>query len=519
MADSPAAVAFQERPAALGDSARTTPNSFGNARRNRRNQYRGNLALILDNSALDAKPFSLTGQDTPKSAYNHLRTTGALGGPLKIPKLLSGENTTFFINYQLTRNRNANISTALVPTSDELKGVFPGGLTIPASEFSPQAQALLGFYQPLLATPNLTSGSRYNYQTSLVGIGNVSNVNTRVSHTINPKNQITGNFSWQDSYTTIPSLFNFVDTASGTGINTGLQWTYHFSTNLISNLNYHFSRSAGQTTPYFSNPQNVPQGALIPGSDQNPLFAGAPTLVFSNGITGVSDSTYSVNHNNTYQAGENLIWVHGKHNFTFGGDFHRLDFNDLSQQNPRGTFVFTGAFTGNAFADFLLGYPASSSLAWGNADKYFRETWLDGFVNDDWRMTSSLSLNFGVRWDFQGPVSELYNRLVNLNIGPDFTSASPVCGTAAPGCTQAGQAGYPDSLVRPELSRVPAAHWRRLASVRADAPRWFAPDTEFTTTLRSISRSRPRCRSRLRCRTASLSRTLCAHTPARRFTR
>ena len=104
--------------AGAGGNGRT---SFGNARRRRR-QFNGNLAVILDNSALDAKPYSLTGQETPKAAYNHFRTTGAFGGPLKIPKLLSGDNTFFFINYQLTRNRNASIATGLVPTAAERDG-------------------------------------------------------------------------------------------------------------------------------------------------------------------------------------------------------------------------------------------------------------------------------------------------------------------------------------------------------------------------------------------------------------
>ena len=66
---------------------------------------------MLDNSALDAKPYSLTGQDSPKLAYAHFRTNGSFGGPLKIPKMLSGDNTFFFINYQLTRNRNASVAT------------------------------------------------------------------------------------------------------------------------------------------------------------------------------------------------------------------------------------------------------------------------------------------------------------------------------------------------------------------------------------------------------------------------
>lgn len=408
--------------------------SFGNARRNRRRQFNGNLAFILDNSALDAKPFSLTGQETPKSAYNHFRTTGAFGGPLKIPKLISGENTFFFINYQLTRNRNASVATGLVPTTDQRNAV-PGSF---------QAELL-----SLYPAPNFPGSSRYNYQTPLVGIGNQSNMNARVSQTINSKNQISGNFSWQHGDTTNPNLFSFVDSTTLTGINTGLVWTHHFTTTLISNLRYSFSRSAGQTIPYFATPQHANPSVEAPGSDQAPLFSGPPALIFSNGITGLSDANFSLNHNTTNQAGENLIWVHGDHNVTFGFDFRRLDFNQLSQQNPRGSFVFTGQYTGNAFSDFLLGYPATSSVAYGNADKYFRTSWLDGFVNDDWHMKSNLTLNLGLRWDFQAPVNELYNRLVNLSIGPDFTTATPVCATTHADCTLASQAAYPNSLVRP----------------------------------------------------------------------
>jgi hypothetical protein len=430
-----------------GGFGRNGPNSFGNARRNRRRQYTGNLALILDNSALDARPFSLTGQDTPKADYNHFRSTGALGGPLKIPKLLSGEKTFFFFNYQLTRNHNASVATGLVPTAAQRDGEISGlsGLAI-----RPQAQALLNLY-PL---PNFSGSSRYNYQIPIVGIGNQSNVNTRVSQTISTKDQVSGNFSWQHGDTTNPNLFGFVDSTTITGINAGLQWTHHFSATLISNARYNFSRSASQTIPYFANTQNISQIAGIQGNDQAPSFWGPPSLSFSSGISSLSDANFSLNHNSTNGVGESLIWVHGKHNVTVGGDFRRLDFNQLSQQNPRGSFVFTGAFTGNDFADFLAGYPATSSIAYGNADKYFRASWVDGFVNDDWRMTNSFSLNFGLRWDFQAPVTELYNRLVNLNIGSNFASASPVCATAASGCTPASQAGYPDSLVRPNYHEL-----------------------------------------------------------------
>ena len=450
-------------------------NAFGNGRRNRRAQYNGNLALILDNSALDAKPFSLTGQETPKAAYARFRSTGTFGGPLKIPHLIDGQKTFFTINYQLTRSRNGSVDTGLVPTAAERSGDFSGAINpltgapvvlpftnnlIPASQISPQAQALLNLY-PL---PNFTGSNRYNYQIPVTGIGNQSNVSTRITRTINSKNQVNGNFAFQKSDTTNPNLFDFVDSTSTTGYNTGVQWSYHFTTRLISNLNYRFSRSATQSTPFFAN-ESEPEVAAaraaltspvtgIAGNDQAAQFWGPPTLNFASGYSGLADGNFTLNHNTTNQIGESMLWVRNKHNLTFGADFRRLDFNQLSQQNPRGSLTFTGSMTGFDFADFLLGYPTTSSIAYGNADKYFRESWVDTFVTDDWRINSKLSLNIGLRWDFQGPVTELYNRLVNLSVAPGFTSVAPVCGVAAAGCTAASQAGYPNALVRPNYHEI-----------------------------------------------------------------
>jgi len=466
--------------------------SFGNGRRNPRSHYNANIALILNNSALDARPFSLTGQDTPKAAFAQFRSTGMLGGPLKIPHAISGQHTFFTINYQLTRGRNATTATALVPTADERAGnfsqalnaatgapvtiydplsgaPFAGGL-IPTTRLNSAALSLLNFY-PM---PNFSGDSRYNYQAPIVGISNQTNINSRISETINAKNQLSGNLAWQSSNSSTPNLFDFIDATKMTGINTGLQWNYHITTRLISNLRYSFSRSATNIVPFFANQQNVSAEAGILGNDQAPQFWGPPALAFSSGIYGLSDGSYQINHNNTNAAGDSLIWVRGTHNVTVGGDFRRLDFNQFAQQNARGSFTFTGTMTGLAgsngqvasgtgfdLADFLLGLPDASSIAYSpsGADKYFRASWADTFVTDDWHMRGNFTVNFGVRWDFQAPVTELYNRLVSLEVGPDWTTATPVCATATlPGgavsCTLADQVGLPDSLVRPDYHEL-----------------------------------------------------------------
>jgi hypothetical protein len=142
-----------------------------------------------------------------------------------------------------------------------------------------------------------------------------------------------------------------------------------------------------------------------------------------------------------------MLWNRGAHNFKFGGDFRRQQFNYLAQQDPRGTFTFTGAETGSDLADFLLGVPATSSIAFGNADKYFRESVYDAYITDDWRMSPSISLNAGVRWEYGAPITELYGRLVNLDVAPGFTAVAPVIADEANGALTGKS--YPSSLVKP----------------------------------------------------------------------
>ena len=146
-----------------------------------------------------------------------------------------------------------------------------------------------------------------------------------------------------------------------------------------------------------------------------------------------------------------------RHNFTFGGDFRKQEFNEYAQQNSRGTFTFTGAATqgsgaagtsGSDLADFLFGVPDTSALAYGNPDKYFRQPVYDAFFTDDWRILPQLTINAGMRWDYGAPMTELRGRLVNLDIASGFTAAAPVLGSSPKGPLTG--TNYPSSLVNPD---------------------------------------------------------------------
>ena len=96
--------------------------AIGNFRKGPGSGYRGDLMSVVDNSWLNARNFSLTGQETPQPNYNRIRFGASFGGPLAIPHLFRTNNGNFFVNYQGMRNRNANTSTTLMPTEAERSG-------------------------------------------------------------------------------------------------------------------------------------------------------------------------------------------------------------------------------------------------------------------------------------------------------------------------------------------------------------------------------------------------------------
>lgn len=418
------------------------PGAFGNNRNAGKSLYNGGIGILLDNSALDARPFSLTGQDTPKPSYNQLEGLLSLGGPIRIPHLLKN-GPVFLLNYQWTRNHNVSTQPALMPTAAQRSGEAEG---IPADRISPQAKALLNLY-PL---PNFNGGSGYNYQVALKGAQHQDALQTRLNKTLGLRDEFFGRFAFQSTRTDTPNVFGFLDTSDTLGFASNVNWSHRFGQQLFMNIGYQFSRLSMRTTPYFEDRQNVSGEAGISGNEQSPANWGPPTLVFSSGLASLSDAQSSFNRNRTDGVSYAMYASRNNHNLLFGGGFRRQQFNYLSQQDPRGTFTFTGQAAGSDFAGFLLGIPDTSSIAFGNADKYFRESVYNAYVTDDWRISPGLTVNAGLRWDYGSPISELYNRLVNLDIARGFTAAEPVLASAATG-PLTGQ-HYPRSLIRPDRS-------------------------------------------------------------------
>ena len=452
----------------------STNPAFGNTRSGSRALYTGGLAAIEENSALNARPYSLTGIRASKPAFNDFTGVAALQGPIRIPHLLP-RGPNFFVTYQWTRDSSSEILTGLVPTQDQQNGNLAGltnALGQPVTIYdpstgaayannqvpvSPQAAALLKLY-PL---PNIANASGYNYQAPVLTDSHQDALQSRLDKTLGRKDELYGGFAFQSTRSDSVNLFGFVDRSGTLGINSNIHWSHRLRPNFFLYGGYTFSRLRTEVTPNFERQVNVSGGAGIAGNDQDPVNWGPPSLGFSSGFTGLDDANSAFNRNRSDDFTMSALIYRGKHDVTIGGEFRKQEYNEFFQQNPRGTFTFTGAATaggaggqasGSDLADFLIGVPDASSIAYGNADKYFREPVYAAYFTDDWRVLPILTINAGVRWDYGAPMTELMGRLVNLDVANGFTAVAPIVGTDPVGPLTGTR--LPRSLMRPDRKMI-----------------------------------------------------------------
>ncbi len=452
------------------------PAAFGNNRRRPGALYNGSAGLLIGDSAWDSRPRSVTGGALSRQDYSDVHFFGTFGGPLKIPGV-EERRPTFFIGFQHASISNASSQSTLMPSMQERAGdfsqsrdafgrqiqivdpltgqPFPNN-TIPQDRLSPQAQALLRYYPE----PNVPGAGR-NYQSPVFLVSKQDSLQSRILQPIDDRNQVVGTVAWQRTLTDSTSIFGFEDASEAGVIDASLRWTRRFNQFLSMRPRYQFTQTNNETLPHFSGRTNVSGEAGILGNDQSPVNWGPPSLSFRSGIEGLRDDTYSSLRHRAHTAGAEGYWTRSRHNFTFGGELRVADIDIRSQEDPRGRFGFTGAISGYDFADFLLGLPQTASLASGNADKDFRSTSFALYLTDDLRLTPSLTVNLGVRWEYESPITEGLGRLVNLDLADDFSAAAPVLASAPRGSITGRS--YDASLLRPDRGGIQprtALAWR-----------------------------------------------------------
>jgi len=455
-------------------SARGNPAPRLSGSRRRANEIHGALSVRFDNSALNAKPFSISGQDIHQPAYAQSRFSAAVGGPLVIPRIIKDPSTFFFFNYFGTRNRNPYTAVETVPTQLERQGNFSesiqsggsvriydpltrqpfNGNVIPESRIDPIARSLLGYF-PQPNVPGLVN----NYVLQASVPRDTDDIQLRVQRNITNNDRLAYSLTFQRRDGDVSQPFGFLDTTSGDGLNTDLQWTRNISARITNNVRVAFKRNSNETTPYFANGENVALELGIQGTSSNPLNYGPPNLNFTN-FGALSDASPVLTRNQSQSLGDNVIALRGTHSFTFGIQFTRNDLNIRTDPNGRGTFNFTGlltsattnrspvAGTGFDFADFLLGLPQSSSIRYGDSSTYLRQNVWTAFAQDDWKVRPNLTLNFGLRYEYFAPFSEKYGRIANLDIASGYSAVAVV----TPGTSGPFSGGFPLGLINPDYN-------------------------------------------------------------------
>ena len=171
-----------------------------------------------------------------------------------------------------------------------------------------------------------------------------------------------------------------------------------------------------------------------------PSTEGIENVAFNDFTMGV-DTTALVQAENIYEVSDAFSRIVGKHGLKIGGEIHANQINTHPDVVFNGSFAFNGSETGLDFADFLLGVP--SSYTQGQArDFYNRNLYMAAFVQDSWKATDQLTVNYGVRWDRIRPWSEKFNQLQTLVKGEQ----SQVFPGAPQGLVFPGDPGVPNSL-------------------------------------------------------------------------
>jgi trimeric autotransporter adhesin len=439
------------------------------------NRVRFSFYDRYDNSAFDAKPYSITGNEVPKPSHYDERFGGNLGGPLKIPHIYNGSDKTyFFVNYQHEIQSSALDTYSTVPTAAERTGDFCGqGVTIfnPFSNFSgprtplgngceiptinSAAAGLLAFY-PQQNLPGTVQN--YLLQTSVPVNNDI--LNLHVIHTINSKFSLNGGYNLNSQRQN--TFGNFPDTAGhqstlSQAVSLGL--SHNWTQRLSETTQLNWSRSRAQIISDNSFTNNVAGNLGIEGVSTEPLTFGIPSINFTS-LSGLNDPSPSLIRNQTLRLSDSLRWVHAKHTITFGGEMRRIQLNSDANPQPRGKFNFTGVLTSQLtatgqpvpatpqtepfyeLADFLLGLPYSTTVQFGPSI-YLRSWDFIGYAQDDWRMTKRFTLLYGARYEAATPPVDRYNRISNL----DLNSAATQVAVVTPGGTGPFSGAFPRALV------------------------------------------------------------------------
>jgi hypothetical protein len=424
------------------------------------NTYHGNLYFLFRNEALDANQYfrKITFQNgvplgRPRDRF--FQAGGSFGGAVRIPHLYNGRDKTFFfVNYDRTIQPNSTVLTETVPTAAQRTGDLsnspqkiyqPGGTNTPqftnnkVGPIDPAAAKILA----LLPLPN-TAGvydavnNRYtgNWTSAQNLTGHIQRIVVRVDENITANDRLSFNVyrytnESPNAVTYNSELLNTTwDCSCSNAWLPSIDYTRVWTPTLVMDLNMGFFRNAVYRNPPGTG-GNVSQtiGIASLPLNQFPQISASATAQnsasnnfgFSN--IGADTNTNQVNITNTYTPFGTVTKTYGPHTFKAGASLRKNQFNSYNPATtPPGLFTFDGSITNHGasgtpntqIADFLLGKIKTTSYEQPQPPTGRRNYNIGVFAQDDWKVTPKLTLNLGIRWEYESPLTiatNIYSRI------------------------------------------------------------------------------------------------------------
>ncbi len=420
-----------------------------------------------DDSLMARNYFAPTTQ--PKPVLKQNQFGAALGGPLMKNKLFgfgfyegyrndSGTTTNVVVLSEAQRRGDFSATSAAI--RDPLTGLpFPGNV-IPADRISPSAAKLLADFVPL---PN-SAGNRYIVSPTVNDVRDM--FGARFDYHLSNTQTVLGRYMRSATDRKTPRVIAPVDQEALATLQDGMvSHNLVVSSNFINQARFSINRITAK--PAVTSGLS-PKSYGINFANTNPLAAGLPSFAitgfFGGGAAALGDAQQPfvdrVNH--VWQFADDITWISGRHAMKFGADVRREAMRIAFINRPNGDLTFSGGLSGNAAADFLLGYPAQARATTTQAIQEGYGWLFAGYVQDEFRVTSQLTLNLGLRYELPTPFIDVNDAITGFVTGAKSTKYP-----AAPaGLVYPGDPGVPRGVVPDRQEQLRPARGGGVGSVR-----------------------------------------------------
>jgi hypothetical protein len=241
-----------------------------------------------------------------------------------------------------------------------------------------------------------------------------------------------------------------------------------FSPSLVNEFRFGWLRvSGGQADPNAGNEFASQYG--LAGTTENLKDFGFPQVSLSNKFSTIGDPTgFTSRIDRNFELYDNVSLQRGRHSIKFGAYFFHLSFNPSYPNDARGVYTYSGAYSGNPLADFLLGYPSQAQVGIGEGAENAHTNWAHFYVEDAWKPTQNLTLDFGLRYEFNQNLMAGSNQTSNIDLqapgGPAFVvsgnaanlppSAAAIAALSPIPVVSAASVGWNNSLLKPKSIRL-----------------------------------------------------------------